>query len=100
MITLEEARRMADKAIKATCSVPGDVPEILDDATRTTDYGWIFFYNSRRFLQTGDNSARLAGNGPVIVEKNSGKATRLGTARGIENQIKAFEEKRKAAPRL
>jgi len=38
--------------------------------------GWIFFYNSLRFIQTGDSINMLAGNGPIFISK-SGKETIL-----------------------
>ena len=40
---------------------------IVDSLTLEKPYGWVFFYNSRKFVETGLLQYRLAGNGPVIV---------------------------------
>ena len=82
--------------IRANWSVPGDEPSIVDADTSEEIFGWVFFYNSRRFLETGEFSCRLAGNGPVIVDALSGEVTMLGTAGGIEDQIADYAKKKRA----
>ncbi|MBK8474996.1 MAG: hypothetical protein IPL39_01455 [Opitutaceae bacterium] len=96
MITRDRARELAMAKIRATWSVPGDEPAIADADTSEEIFGWVFFYNSRRFLETGEFSCRLAGNGPVIVDTLSGEVTMLGTAGGIEAQIADYAKKKRA----
>jgi hypothetical protein len=60
-------------------------------------YGWVFFYNSREFLETGDTSARLAGNGPVLVAKDDGRVIRFGTAKPLEDYLMEYEKGRELA---
>ncbi len=36
-------------------------------------YGWIFSYDSQRFIDTGNHEYCLIGNGPLLVEKISGE---------------------------
>ena len=43
----------------------------------------MFFYNSRRFVETGDFSSCLVGNAPLIVERRSGRLLEAGKARDI-----------------
>ena len=63
---------------------------IADEHTITEDFGWVFFYQSAEFLETGDFSKRLAGNAPIIVSKVDGKLHETGTAKPIEFYIENF----------
>lgn len=90
---LDSARAMVSKLINSGYNVPGDELVIVDEETIEKDYGWIFFYTSREYLETGDISAMVAGNGPIVVEKD-GTVTHLGSARPAEYSIPEFELKR------
>jgi hypothetical protein len=90
MISREKARELALAKIRSKWSVRDDEPSIADDATREEKFTWIFFYNSKRFHQTKELSFRLAGNGPVVVDRESGEVVLLGTAGGIEHQIAQY----------
>jgi hypothetical protein len=45
---------------------------IVDSHTIEKPYGWVFFYNSKKFAETSIFSYTLAGNGPVIFSKYDG----------------------------
>ena len=32
--------------------------------------GWVFFYHSKEFIESGNFSSALAGNGPIFVDRN------------------------------
>jgi len=53
-------------------------PVILDDATEEGDFGWVFYYESRQYLETKNRSHRLAGNEPFVVDRR-GRVHRLPT---------------------
>ena len=69
--------------------------EIVVDEPRTITkpYGWVFFYNTRRFLERREALYALGGNGPIIVEAATGKITRLGTARPVDEEVADFESR-------
>ncbi|WP_137940473.1 YrhB domain-containing protein [Chitinivorax sp. B] len=46
--------------------------------------GWFFCYQSKEYLETGNSSAQLAGNGPFLIDKQSGELHVLGTAKPLE----------------
>jgi hypothetical protein len=48
------------------------------------------FYNSKRFLETGEFSHRLAGNGPVIVNKHDGTIEFFGAREPVETVIQDY----------
>jgi hypothetical protein len=56
--------------------------------------GWVFFYDSRRYIESGSISDALAGNAPLIVSKGDGSVHVTGTAHPIEHYIREFEEAR------
>jgi hypothetical protein len=54
----------------------------------------VFFYNSKKFLETGESGRRLAGNGPIIVDKEDGSIHPFGTAKRPEEYIKEYGKRR------
>ncbi|MCA9251446.1 MAG: hypothetical protein KDA54_09970 [Phycisphaerales bacterium] len=66
--------------------------EIVSDATIERPFGWVFFYNSVEFLRTGKLSSMLAGNAPIIINKQDGVLCDTGTAYPVEHYIKNYEE--------
>ena len=67
---------------------------INDSSTIEKSYGWVFFYNSRRYLETGDHMDMLYGAGPVVVIAATGEIIEFGSARPSEEFIKELEEER------
>ena len=49
---------------------------------------------AREFLETGDEAARLAGNAPFIIDKDSGEIHSLGTAKPLEEYLQDYEIKK------
>jgi hypothetical protein len=91
MISENEAYAMVKRYIEEQCgSVPGGVA-IMEDRTIRKSYGWIFFYNSRRYLETGSPLEALAGNGPIVVERADGSLHQLGSAQQPDASIAEFE---------
>jgi len=66
-------------------ATPGDEWIIVEAETIERDFGWVFFYNSKRFIETGDFIYRLAGNGPVIFNKHTGAVEFYGSALPLQD---------------
>lgn len=90
-IDLETARRLALEEAHRDYYKPNGLA-LLDDMTITKPYGWVFFYDSKRHIETGNPLHMLGGNGPIVVEKDSGRVTPLGSARAPETEIATFEQ--------
>ena len=60
---------------------------------REESFGWVFFYDSKEFLETGDFSMALAGNAPILIDKMTGELTVTGTAYSIEYYIEHYKAK-------
>jgi hypothetical protein len=63
----------------------------LEHATRELPFGWVFFYQSRRHLETGDISHALAGSAPYIVNRVTGAVVPTGTAHPIGYYVSRYE---------
>ena len=92
MLTKSEAMELVSKRLKQM-GTPDD-PFVVDDAeTIVRPFGWVFFYNSKVFLETGAFSYRLAGNGPVIVNKHDGSVEFYGASKPVDVLIAEYESK-------
>lgn len=67
---------------------------ILDEWTVVKPYGWILYYNSRKFVESGDMLESLVGHGPVIVASATGEVVETGSRLPGGVQIKSFERER------
>jgi len=94
MFDKETAEKKVVESINADYHADDDELVIVRDETIEKDYGWIFFYNSKKYQRTGELSDRLAGNGPVLFEKDSGQMHHLGTHHPPDELIREFEAKR------
>lgn len=91
MISREEARALAESDLTEQGLNADDAVDILDDATIERPWGWVFFYQTREFIETGDPLRGLLGNAPLIVERHSGRVIPTGTAHSIEFYVENFE---------
>jgi hypothetical protein len=65
--------------------------QILDGSTLEHSWGWVFFYQSKKYLETGDFRDQLVGNAPYIVNKDTGEIRTTGTARDVNYYIDEYE---------
>jgi len=86
------ARSLVQSRIAAR-SAPsaGDEWILLDECTIERDWGWVVFYGSRRYRETGDIRFSVVGNAPFFVRQEDGATFRAGTARPVEDYIADFE---------
>jgi hypothetical protein len=96
-----EALQIVDKLLRQMESRGCEPLAIVDSATKPLHDGWLFFYNSSEYLSTGNDQARLAGNGPIFIQK-SGAAHQLPANRPFESSIAAlrFKSSRQTQARL
>ena len=73
---------------------PGTPMEIviMDEMTIEKEWGWVFFYQSERYLNTKEFSDMLFGNAPYIVNRHTGELRITGTAHPIEYYIEDYEK--------
>ncbi len=74
---------------------------ILKDKTVERPFGWVFFYVTRQYAETGDKNYLLPGTAPLVVLRASGATEYLPTSippsRAIEIYEKRWEERSSGA---
>lgn len=58
--------------------------------------GWYFCYQSRNYLDTGNFSDILAGDAPIIVDKDTGVVINTVSAYPIEQYIEKYINEKKS----
>ncbi|MBW3643378.1 MAG: YrhB family protein [Actinobacteria bacterium] len=86
MISREEALHIVSEWLTRYPAPPQD-EIVLDGEPLEEDFGWVFFYNSRRYLEDGDEARALVGNAPVVVLRKTGEVRGTGTARPLEEYL-------------
>lgn len=89
---IQQARRIAERWVHANVQLPDDEAVIDDANTIEKDFGWIFFYNSRRFLEDGRFLDQLAGNAPIIVRRDSPDVLVTGTAKSVDEYVDEYRK--------
>jgi Immunity protein 35 len=64
------AFQLAQLRVNQLALATGDEFQILLGKTLNVGQGWVFFFNTSEFVQTGNPLSRLAGNGPIFVSNN------------------------------
>jgi hypothetical protein len=93
----QEARSLVEKHLARLPMFRPNELAILDDHTIETDFGWVFFWNSRRFSETGEFQYALAGNSPLIVDRSDGLVHETSTAYPVEEIIDNYRRSRTMA---
>ena len=70
----------------------GDEVVLREEYTEEHPFGWVFFFNSRRYVETRNLSYALAGNGPLIVDRRDGSIHQMSTAYSLESSIRAYAQ--------
>ncbi|MGY8711935.1 YrhB domain-containing protein [Bradyrhizobium sp. 18BD] len=84
----EKAAALATTWVDLKCEGQARIQREL---TIAKPYGWVFFYQSREFLDTGDFSEVLVGNAPIIVDRDSLELRLTGTAKPLEHYLEEYE---------
>jgi Immunity protein 35 len=87
LIVLQELEKMEN------AQYPDDkfTLQLMEEETIEKDFGWVFFYNSKEFLEDHNLSYQLAGNSPIIVDRQDGSVHKTGTAHSIDYYIREYE---------
>lgn len=93
-ITKSDARKLVDAYLTKLQAGRSIELAVMEDRTREESFGWVFFYNTKRFVETGDMQWALGGNAPLIVDRRSGNLHVTGTAHPIDHYIGEYRRTR------
>jgi hypothetical protein len=65
---------------------------IEEEKTIERPFGWVFFYTTKKYLDTGNEEYLMPGNSPLIVERYEGKVTVLSSSVLPEMAIEEYEK--------
>ena len=77
---------VAERQAASNCEL-----EIVDELTQEEDFGWVFFYDSKKYIETDDSKYAVVGNAPFIVNANTGTIEDTGTAHPVEYYIERYK---------
>src|SRR5689334_8822011 len=86
-LTAVEAAEIAQKELARFTEVP---VRILSEETQEFESGWLYYYQSARYLETGRSEERLAGNAPLFVARSDGKTFFVSYLRPIAESLAAY----------
>ncbi|TGL15866.1 YrhB domain-containing protein [Leptospira meyeri] len=69
-----------------------DSARIIDELTIIKPYGWIFFYQSKKYLETKDNKYLLFGTGPILLNRGNNFLCIFGSYKPAEYFILEYEK--------
>jgi hypothetical protein len=67
-ISFDQAKAIAESRVRAIGDAGNDEFAIVGN--EAIDEGWLFYYNSKAFIETGNFRDALAGNGPIFVDRS------------------------------
>jgi hypothetical protein len=89
---MQEARGLAESHLAKLPMSPPTELVILDERTIETNFGWVFFWNSKKYQETREFRYALAGNAPLIVDRRDGSVHETSTAQPIEDIIENYRK--------
>jgi hypothetical protein len=93
MLNYEDARAIVAGQIKEGQANADNLTLVIqDERTIEKVYGWMFFYTSKKWVETGNLIYRIAGNSPIIVDRITGKMTSYYSSVSVEDAFKRFEQ--------
>ena len=66
---------------------------LIEDATIALEFGFVFFYQSKKFVETQNDSFFLLGNAPLLVDLKKNQIFSLGTALPVESYIAIYRKR-------
>jgi hypothetical protein len=90
VITIERAEQIAMNEISKL--KPEVEYVIVNEKTITTSFGWVFFYNTKKYIETRDIKYLIPGNAPIMVNKFDGTYRFTGTSMPIDYYIDQYEK--------
>jgi hypothetical protein len=96
MINISKARSLVEGELsKMSHDRPPESKRVIVNVLPIEgDLGWIFFYNTKAFAETQDPMYELAGNAPIIVDREDGSLHVTGTGRSFEEYVEEFRKKK------
>jgi hypothetical protein len=87
IVEYNEAKSIVLSFINGRYHNEGDELVILDEDVIEISIGWVFCYNSKRFLESRELVYALAGNAPILFDNRDDTLHVTGTAKPLDDYI-------------
>ncbi|MBK5188865.1 MAG: hypothetical protein JJD97_11525 [Gemmatimonadaceae bacterium] len=94
MIDRDAAHAIARTYLGRTKLQDGTDLVVREDRTLEKPFGWVVFWDSRTFVETGDPRLAAIGNGPLIIDRVDGSVHPTGSTRPIERFFDRYDRER------
>ncbi len=92
VVNIQEAQRLVEAELEQTVDKYNPIDcLVIPEKTIEKSWGWVFFYQSKAYVETGDFCDMLSGNSPIIVNRITGELSYTGTAYDVEHYINEYE---------
>jgi hypothetical protein len=99
MLTKPQARAIAAAHVLRQSELHGSSFVLFDDETRAEDFGWVFFWNTAKFSNTGDDRWCAAGCSPIIIDAEDGHVYSCETLLSVEFHVDWYRRHRADKPK-
>jgi hypothetical protein len=86
MISREDAYSLAQAFVEAYVQ-PGVAEELVITGVEEHSRYWVASYNTKAYVETGKTRFALVGNGPLIIDRESGALRPGVSGEPIEDQL-------------
>jgi ribosomal protein L7/L12 len=86
-MNIDEARRRVEKEVlssKSDCA-------LVEANTLEYPHCFVFIYQSKKYIETGDFHSMLVGHGPVLVARSDGSVFETGSAFPVEHYVETLK---------
>lgn len=91
-MNIKEAQRLVEEDLEQLSRELHSVDcVVLENKTIEKPWGWVFFYQSRAYVESGDEFEMLVGNAPIIVNRKTGTLMHTGTAHEVGYYLQEYE---------
>jgi hypothetical protein len=87
MLDLESAKSRILTYLNNQNTILNDALAIREDFIIEKEYGWIFSYDSKIFLEAGEFRYRRVGNYPLLIFKDSGEIYPVNNISVLKNLV-------------
>jgi Immunity protein 35 len=90
MINSDQARAVAAGVVERVAASTG-LEDLVITSVEEFPVGWVFAYCRQSWLETQDFRYVLAGNAPILVDRQTGKAHTTGTAHAAAHYVAEYQ---------
>ncbi|HYC57704.1 MAG TPA: YrhB domain-containing protein [Candidatus Binatia bacterium] len=89
-LKIADATAIASAAVRAM--PPPGSRILLEEKTVEAEFGWVFFYTTRRYQETSDPADLVPGDSPFVVDRSDGAIHFLSSSMPPAAAIEAYSD--------